>query len=196
MAHDTYTIPEMFGESPLGDVLRIADSIQYSPEKMPEAYAHIKATESRILGFRDTALALKAPQSSFMKALKPFIQAPKSPYETLLDKEADVAGEKLLAKRPGIVSQRFFYHDGGDWYYESIDDRKNRLVIHFETTSMSLHKSINGIDVPFAEGEEAHFASLPALYEEIILEIDEYQIDATIHDALLDEAKDNYRLTA
>lgn len=186
MANDQYHIPG--SESPLREALNAADAVLYTPETQPEAFQLIKDIEDRTDSYRETALVAKPKVSPWLKAVKPFVLVPKSPYEKLVEKE-EVIGGGLMKKAENIVSQRFWYHDNGDWFYESIDTQKNVTVIRFQTTASSIHKIFNGVEVPFAEGELEQFIELTALYEKEILQL--YPIDALIQedkDELLDAA--------
>lgn len=179
MANDQFHIPGS-EEQPLHDALRIADSLRYTPETQPETFQFIKDMEHRIHSYRETAVAAQPKKAFWLQAIRPFMFVPKSPYEKLVEKEG-ILGGQLFKKQPDALSQRFWYHDNGDWFYESVkmmNGQKQAATIRFQTTASSIHKLVEGVEQPFTAGEAEEFAQLPALYEKQILQL--YPINATI----------------
>lgn len=177
MAHDQFQIPTPHEasdyESSLNEVRRIADSFQYTPETQPEAFQYIKDIESRIRSYRDEAVKAEVKKSFVQRAMRSYAFGftPKSPLETLIDKEA-IAGSTLFKNdtTPGtVVSRRFWYHDEhrgkGEWYFEEYTAQK-RTVLQFQTTASSIEKLADGVPVPFTADEFEMIAQLPALYEQ------------------------------
>ena len=159
---DLYRIP---GESPLDEALRIADTQQYTPETQPEAFAFMKDIEKRIVGYRETAQPVK--RTGVARYVSRFMPA-RSPMVTeLIEQEARLGGT-LHSKAPHVVSQRFWYHDNNDWFFESVDTQRRTTVIHIETTPTSLHKSHAGQEIRFIPGEAERFTQAAIAYEELV----------------------------
>lgn len=159
---DLYRIP---GESPLDEALRIADAQQYTPETQPEAFAFIKDIEKRIIEYREAAQPVK--KTGVLGYVARFIPARSPGITELIEKEARLGGT-IHSKAPGVVSQRFWYHEANDWFFESVDSQRRTTVIHFETTPTSLYKSHAGQEVRFLEGEPERFTKAVTAYEKLV----------------------------
>ncbi len=173
---------------PLLEALRIADAVQYTPEVQPEPFRYLKAIESRIDSYRETAIAVEARRIALPVTLRYLIGGAvghiKSPLEKIVDKEA-VVGGGIFQRPPQVVSQRFWYqgqhHGKGEWYYESVDAAKRTTVVHFQTTPTTIEKLVQGAPAAFTQGEAEVIALAPKLYERAVLD-QLYPIDAVLQD--------------
>lgn len=161
---DVYRVPY---ESPLDDALREADAKRYTPETQPEAYAAIKAIEQSIETMRNDALA-SVREYRFSVPFLPFRMGSLPPKARLIEREATVGGA-LLPQQPGVLKQRFWYHDGDDWFYEVTTSQKTTEVIRFQTSTTTVDKLYGGTLVPFSDpSEPARFVELVKAYNQAI----------------------------
>lgn len=200
MANDQFQLP---GERPLQQALQTADSFQYSPERQPEPYQHIKDIENRIHSYRRTALEIEARRKLSILETILGVRHQKVTLEGLIEQESRIGGELF-----GPHNRLWLSHKGstpfssqnnlGDWYHvqETVDafGRKNETTLHFETHPSHITKIHNAQRVDLRITELEILTRAIELYEENVRER-LYPFDQEIHDlvAEMDEEASDVR---
>lgn len=200
MANDQFQFPHQSSERPLQEALRIADSFQYSQERQPEAYRHIKDIEDRIHSYRRTALEIEQRREpGFVEAVFG-IRRQKVTLEDLIEKESYIGG-KLF----GPNDRLWLSHKGstphaaqnnlGDWYhvrehYDSFGRKQGETVLHFETHPTHLVKLHNAQPIDPMLTELETLSRAIELYEERVRE-ELYPLDQEIFDLMTEANGDD-----
>jgi hypothetical protein len=149
---------------------------EYSPVKVKEKNideARADATEA--------ILPTKSALDHTREALRNIIagrlvgSAPLSLHDQLVEAESLIGG-KLFANEPGIIQQRFWYHEG-DWFYEAVD-AKGAMVARYQFSENLVHKLVDGREIAFAEGEKtALIETINRYYTQIQVELYQNKAD-------------------
>lgn len=192
MANDVFHIPGQMGEQPLQNALRIADSLQYSPEKQSEAYRFIKDTADRIHSYRDAALeADKNRKKGLLNAFGLVRQD--LTIVDLIEAESRVGGKmfghghRFWLEHKGS-SKHIEKNEVDDWYHTQPIVLQNgkigEIAIHFESRPGQFIKLIDGKPYPLTVAElETICKAIPLYEEQILAQLEHwYMVDAELHD--------------
>lgn len=157
MKNDQYQIPRTPETNP---------SPQFSAElpQSPEWHQQIKGIEAEIEQMRQAADA-SVLQAEGVRGILAGLSLGRLSDEELLKKfiEAESRiGGRVAPTPEGVISQRFWYHDNGDWFYEAVD-RLGVMYARYHTGNGKLEKLVGGRTVALAEGEHRDFVALSQL---------------------------------
>lgn len=195
MANDMYGIPGQVGGGPLKDALRIADTLQYTPEKQPGAFQFFKERENRIFSYRDAALALNQERNKGVLSAFGW-RRPSMQMADLIKRESQIGGELYGTGRGTQEGWRFWLeHKGtsqyvtqnniGDWYFtrpiQYADGTTAEVVLHYATEPSEVVKLYDGKPYPLSIAELETFCQLVDRYEAAVRQ-ELYPLDDSIHD--------------
>lgn len=186
--------------SPLQDALRLADSVQVSPEKQPEAYRFLVDAGKDIGSYRDMAMAQDRERNQGF--LKRVIWGHQELTETNI---IDTVEQNLVYGKAsgasffmGDRNQKVLETRGNDdeevvhWYFSKKttlpDGRPSELTLHYENTPTTLSKWYHGKPYSLTM-QEIENLSRTVLYYKKAVEEKLSPVDATIDD-LRDEIND------
>lgn len=193
MVNDQFQFPRQSSERPLQEALRIADSFQYSQERQPEAYRHIKDIEDRIHSYRRTALEIEQRREpGFIEAFFG-IKRQKVTLEDLIEKESYIGGklfgphDRLWLSHKGATPHAT-HNNLGDWFhvrehYDTSGRKIGDTTLHFETHPTHLVKLHDGRPIDPMLSELETLTRAIGLYEERIRE-ELYPLDQEIYDLM------------
>lgn len=201
MINHQFHIPEQQGpqpeqkpvETPLHEALRIADTIQYGPEKQPEAYRFLNDAFNRIDSYFETALENDKARKRTIREKMPW-----NPKKDLtLNEVIDMTSTLVYGEESG---RRFWAGNKNDhqpgnrgdaneevahWYFEQqawlANAKPSSIVLHFETRPTSVVKWHNSIPHAPSMGELENLCQTIARYEDRVRERLS-PLDMAIHD--------------
>jgi len=133
------------------------------------SYEVVKEIERKIEFYRANATEENLPKQTALERASSALanilnnNAPRTLHDKLVEAESRIGGSKV-GSQPGIISQRFWYHQG-DWYYES-DDANGSVVARYQFVDGQAHKLIDGKPQYFAEGEIQNLHQTIELYHQ------------------------------
>ena len=142
-------------------------------EAQPSVYEVVKQRENSIDLSRSEATEANLPKLSPIERARAAVtsvfvtnNAPRTLKDKLVEAERASFSETLKST-PGIISQRFFYHDG-DWFYET-QDSIGSMVARYQFAGGQAHKLVEGRPTAFAEGEVQNLYKMTELYYEHVM---------------------------
>lgn len=151
----------------IDSILSPAEITALEQQETDRRYEDIKKIEQDIEALRKAADEDNLPQKSALdRALEALTlvvskNGPKTLDDRLVDAESEIGGQ-LFAKEPGIIKQRFWYHEN-DWFYEVVD-AQGAMVARYQFTDGWAYKLVDGRAIAFAEGEEAALVATARSY--------------------------------
>lgn len=124
--NDVYRQPELPVDPQLVQEVESA-FVGFEQNEQQGPHAHVTLIEANIESFRRSATEENIPKSTAVdrarealsKVLFPSKSRPVTLIDRLVEHESRIGGQKLKSAE-GIVSQRFWYHEGY-WHYEETD---------------------------------------------------------------------------
>ena len=164
MKNDQYQIPRTPETNP---------SPLFSAElpQSPEWHQQVKGIEAEIEQMRRAADG-SVLQADGVRGILNGLTLGRLTDEELMKKfiEAEsLIGGRIAPAAEGIISQRFWYHDNSDWFYEAVD-RLGVMYARYHTGNGKIEKLVGGRAVPLGETEQADFITLSRLLHRALKE--------------------------
>lgn len=151
MINDRYHIPGQVGEGPLQDALRIADTVQYTPENQPAAFQFLKDIEHSRYTAREATLELsrKNSKSGLSFGLKRRVS-----MDRFMKQESEVGGN-VFGEGKGYLFWLDHKNTGhtlenqvGDWYFaeplQQPNGKQTFKTLHYISRPDGVEKRFNG----------------------------------------------------
>ncbi len=173
MTNDEYHIPHHMREpehSVESDIRAQLDAIQYSPEKQPALYQHIKDLEEMIFAKRESQVGIVKKPKGWLKGL---VFTPQSQtLRDIIDHESRIGGAATFGEGHRFwldakATDTPYTNNVADWYH--VGPVEHPAVLRFQTTPEQIHKLYEGRDYQPSQQEIDTFVAAVEAYANAVL---------------------------